>query len=146
MPNFRPDTGGRRWFLARVASSVALWGGTGTAFPVCAAFPVYVAQIPGCSIWIIPCAAPSSSPRCSTKKRGLGCACVLCLPRPEQLRQPGAGRAHSPRVRCAFSPPRTEPQFSNAGRVRLVSVLRSWPLATTLPADVGHPESQEVFG
>ena len=80
------------------------------------------------------------------QKRGLSRPCVLCLPRPEQLRQPGAGRAHSPRVRCAFSPPRTEPQFSNAGRVRLVSVLRSWPLATTLPADVGHPESQEVFG
>ena len=24
------------------------------------------------------------------KKRGLACACVLCLPQPEQLRQPGA--------------------------------------------------------
>ena len=29
---------------------------------------------------------------------------------------------------------------------QLVSVLGSWPLAATLPADVDHPECQEVFG
>ena len=34
---------------------------------------------------------------------------------------------------------------SREGCVRLVSVLGSWPLATTLPADVDHSESQEVF-
>ena len=33
-----------------------------------------------------------------------------------------------------------------AGWVHLVSVLGSWSLAATLPADVNHPESQEVFG
>ena len=33
-----------------------------------------------------------------------------------------------------------------AGRVHLVSVLGSWSLAATLPVDVNHPESQEVFG
>ena len=32
------------------------------------------------------------------------------------------------------------------GQVRLVSVLGSWTLAATLPADVNHAESQEVFG
>ena len=32
------------------------------------------------------------------------------------------------------------------GLVHLVSVLGSWSLATTLPVDVNHPESQEVFG
>ena len=32
------------------------------------------------------------------------------------------------------------------GRVCLVSVLGSWSLAVTVPADVNHPESQEVFG
>ena len=32
------------------------------------------------------------------------------------------------------------------GRVSLVSVLGSWPLAVTLQADVNHPESQDVFG
>ena len=30
--------------------------------------------------------------------------------------------------------------------VCLVSVLRSWSLAATLPAYLNHPESQEVFG
>ena len=29
--------------------------------------------------------------------------------------------------------------------VRLVSFLRTWPLAATLPADVNRPDSQEVF-
>ena len=33
-----------------------------------------------------------------------------------------------------------------AGLVRLVSLLWSWSLAATLPVDVNHPESQEVFG
>ena len=46
------------------------------------------------------------------------------------------------RVRCALSPPLSQPQFL----VHLVSVLGSWSLAVTLEADVNHPESQEVFG
>ena len=45
------------------------------------------------------------------QKHGLGWACVLCLSRPEQLRQPGACWARSPRARRAFSPPRLQPQF-----------------------------------
>ena len=57
MPHFRPDPGGRWWSLVRVASSVALRGGAGTAFPV------FAAQAPGCSIWSGPCAARGSSPR-----------------------------------------------------------------------------------
>ena len=44
------------------------------------------------------------------QKHRLGWACVLCLPRPEQLRKPGARRAHSPWVSCTLSPPR--PSFS----------------------------------
>ena len=32
------------------------------------------------------------------------------------------------------------------GCVCIVTVLRSWPLAETLPANVNHPECQEVFG
>ena len=36
------------------------------------------------------------------QKRGFGCACVLCLPRPERFRHPEAW-AHSPRKRYAFS-------------------------------------------
>ena len=35
------------------------------------------------------------------QKHGFGCACVLCLPRPEQSRQPEAW-AHSPRMQRAF--------------------------------------------
>ena len=51
-------------------------------------------------------------------------------------------------MQSAFSPPLSQPQFPLApvGCVHLVSVLGSWPLAATLPADVDHPESQEVFG
>ena len=40
----------------------------------------------------------------SPQKRGFGCACVLCLPRPERFRQPGAW-AHSPRCGCGASFP-----------------------------------------
>ena len=36
------------------------------------------------------------------QKHGLGCTCVLCLPRPQQFRQPEAW-VHSPRMRCSFS-------------------------------------------
>ena len=36
------------------------------------------------------------------QKRGFGCTCVLCRPRPERFRQPGAW-APSPRMRRAFS-------------------------------------------
>ena len=36
------------------------------------------------------------------QKRGFGCACVLCLPQPERLRQPEAW-APSPWAQCAFS-------------------------------------------
>ena len=36
------------------------------------------------------------------QKRGFGCACILCLPRPQRFRQPEAW-APSPRVQRAFS-------------------------------------------
>ena len=51
------------------------------------------------------------------QKRRLSWACILCLslalclPLPEQLRQPGAGWVHSPWVWCAFSPLRPQPHF-----------------------------------
>ena len=54
----------------------------------------------------------------SPQKHGLGWACVLCLPQPEQLRQPGASWAHSPQVRCAFFPPWSQPQFPRTSWVR----------------------------
>ena len=45
------------------------------------------------------------------QKCRLSWACVLCLPRPEQLRQPGAWQVHSPWVQCTLSPPQFQPQF-----------------------------------
>ena len=59
--------------LFRFASSVALQGVGG------AAFPVYAAQAPGCSIWGVPCVPALGY---STKAWTSTCACVLCLPRP----------------------------------------------------------------
>ena len=74
---------------------------------------------------------------------------------PERLRQPRARPTHSPRVRRAFSPPRSQPQLPPAP-VRCVHFLPSASpapvpacalcLDATLPANVNHPESQEVFG
>ena len=40
-------------------------------------------------------------------------AYILCLPRLEQLRQPGAWWAHSPQVQCTLSPLQCQPQFSH---------------------------------
>ena len=53
----------------------------------------------------------------------LGWACVLCLHRPEQLRQPGAWGAHSPRVWFALSPPWSQPQ---SPRTSLVCLCLFW--------------------
>ena len=144
-PNFLPDTGRQRWSLIQVASSVVLRGGAG------AAFPVYAAQAPGCSIRSVPCAARGSSPRGfhkSTEQKAA--ACILCLPQPSSsgsqeldgLTLPGCG-APSP-LRgpslsfcpcqsgvCAFSPPHSQPQSPPApvGACALC-------LAATLPEDV----------
>ena len=46
----------------------------------------------------------------SPQRRRLGWACVLCLPRPEQLRPPGGGRARSPR--CGAPSPLRSPSLS----------------------------------
>ena len=82
------------------------------------------------------------------QKRRLSWACVFCAfpGRAAQAARsltgalsPGAGR---------LLPSRSQPQFPRAPVrcVQLVSILGSWPLAATLPVDVDHPESQEVFG
>ena len=83
MPNFRPDTGGQRWSLIQVASSVGLRGGTG------AAFPVYAAQAPGALYGACPALRAVPALGCSTKS---GTRLRLrFVPSPsEQLRQPGA--------------------------------------------------------
>ena len=80
------------------------------------------------------------------QKRGLSCACILCLPHRsssgslelDRCTLPGAVRLLPSAVPASVS--------VRSGQMCLVSVLRNWPLAATLPADVDHPESQEVFG
>ena len=83
----------------------------------------------------------------SPQKRGLCWACVLCLPRSSSGRQELDGRTLPG---CGAPNPLRGPSLSFRAMVgceRFVSVLRSWPLAATLPGgDVNHPESQEVFG
>ena len=77
LPNFRPDTGGRRWSLVQVASSVALGGGAGVDFPS------LLLRLPAALYGACPALRrarfqPSGVPQ----KRRLSGACVLCLPRP----------------------------------------------------------------
>ena len=155
MPNFRPDTGGQKWSLIQVASSVTLWGGAGTAFPV------YAAQAPGCSIWSVPCAVLGSSPRLfhkSAEQKAVPAFCAFPFQVAQAARgltgalSPGAAHllpsevpasvsTHASRV-CVPSPlrvPSPSPRPRQSGACALC-------LAATLPADVYHPESPEVFG
>ena len=121
--NFRPDTGGRRWTLIQVASSITLRGETGAVFPS-------AAQTPAWSIWSVPCAAQGSSPPVFHKSADLAAPAVCAFP--TQAAQaarsltgalslgvarlfpsvvPASVSASASRVRvCAFSPPRPQPQ------------------------------------
>ena len=81
------------------------------------------------------------------QKCRLGWACVLCLPWPSSS---GSQELDGPTLpRCSAPYPLRGPSLSfraRAGRVFLVSLLGSWSLAATLPEDINHPVSQEVFG
>ena len=74
------------------------------------------------------------------QKLGLGCACVLCLPRPSSSGRQELDRRTLPG--CGALSPLGGPSLSfcpcQSGACALC-------LATPLPADVDHPESQEVF-
>ena len=126
--------------LFRFACSVMLWGGRGTVdkyhWPVWGGPAVFRPHWV-CPLLMACVLSPSTLLRLQVSLQGVGpklCAlarpkllrfsflgttqrhrlswtCVLCLPQPEQLKQPGACRAHSPRVRCTLSPPRPQPQF-----------------------------------
>ena len=99
-------------YLASVCRSLqclisALQGGTG------AAFPVHTAQAPGCSIWSGPCARRGSSPRVFHKSADSTVPAFCAFPaRAAQAARSLTG-ALSP-VRCAFSPPWSQPQFPPA--------------------------------
>ena len=80
------------------------------------------------------------------QRRRLGWACVLCLP---GLSCSGDQVLDKRTLfRCSVTSPLPVPASvsGHAGWVRLVSLLGSSSLAETFPADVSHPESQEVFG
>ena len=75
------------------------------------------------------------------QKCGLGWARILCLPRPS-----GSGSQEldgRPLPGCGAPSPLRGPSLSVRPRRSGACALC---LATTLPADVDHPESQEVFG
>ena len=164
---------GRGGLLFRFTYSVVLWGGRGAAdkchWRVWGALPVFrphwVCPAHGCVL------SPSILLRLQAALQGAGPE-LRALPRPKLLssgfwvlhkdadsvgpafcafpigaaqatrslrsaRSPGAGRLIPSAVPASVS--------MRAGRVHPVSVLGSWTLAVTLPADVDHPESQEVF-
>ena len=85
------------------------------------------------------CAVPALV--CSTKHGTKSCACFLCLPHPS-----GSGSqeldGHT-LPRCGTPSPLRIPSPSPSPCLSGACTLC---LATTLPADVDHPESQEVFG
>ena len=113
------------------------------------AFPVYTAQAPGCSIGSVACIACGSSFRVLHKSADSVAPAFCAFPGLSGSGSQGLDRCTLPGCRCALSPPPPQPQFLRmpVGCQRLLFVLRSWPLAATLPAaDVDHPESQGVFG
>ena len=128
--NFRPDTGRRRWSCSGslVQSCCGEGGALQADIAVCGehspcsghimfarsrvcALPVYTAQAPGCSIWSMPCIACGSSFWVLHESVDSIAPVFCAFPGPSSIRQPGAGRAHSPRARCAFSPLRPQTQF-----------------------------------
>ena len=152
---------GRGGFLFRFAGSVLLWGGRGPAgrylcvwvaltvfwphwvcprSPVCA-FPVCTAQAPGCCIWSVPCVECSSSFRVFHKSAD-SVAPVFCA-------FPSWSSSGSQELDgrilpgCGVPSPLHGPSLSFRPRQSGACALC---LAATLPADVDHPESQEVFG
>ena len=76
VPNFCPDTGGRRWPLVQVASSIALQGGAG------AAFPFTLLRLPAVLYEVCPALRGVPALGVPQKRGTKGCACFLHLPRP----------------------------------------------------------------
>ena len=124
MPNSRPDTGGQRWTLIQVASSVALQGGTG------AAFPSMLLRLPANLHGACPALRAVSALGCSRKARTR--LCLRFVPS-----QSVAQAARS--LTCTLSPdaapllPSAAPVPTRAGQVRAPEFSRD------------PPESQEVF-
>ena len=158
MSNFRPDTRGRRWSLVQVHLFSPAAGREGRCRQISLACvgstrsvrPHWVCPAHGCVLSpSIPLRLRAAVPVFGYSTKAwpqLGLRFVPSLSRAAQAAR--SLRVHFSRVQCAFSPLQSQPQFPcvPVGCLRLVSVLRSWPLAATLLADVDHPESQDVFG
>ena len=166
MSNFCPDTGGGGGLLFRFTGSVVLPGGRGAAdkchWPVWGALAVFRPH------WVCPRSRHVLSPstllrllvtlygagpalraapvfRSSTKAQprlGL-CLCLPCPSTSGSQELDGCTLPGAVRLIPSVGPASVSPR---AGCVRLVSVLGSWPLATTFPVDADHPKSQAVFG
>ena len=154
VPNFRPDAGRRRCSY----SGCSFRRAAGRRWRC---FPCLTAHAPDCSIWSVPCTGRGSSPPVfhkSVEQKAAPAFCAIPVLAARAVRSlmgalsPGAARlfpsavpvsvsASASRV-CVPSPlrvPSPSPHLHRSGACVLC-------LATTLPADVDHPESQEVFG
>ena len=135
MPNFRPDTGGRRWTLIRVASSVALRRGAG------AAFLSTLLRLPAVLYGACPALRVVPAVGCSTKARNKKLRLRFAFPvRAAQAARSLTG-ALSPGAAHLLLSPSPAPVPARAGWSGACALC----LTTTLPADVDLPESQEVF-
>ena len=113
---------------------------------VCA-LPIYTAQAPGCSIWSGPCVACDSRFWVFHQSADSVGPAFCAFPSLSSSGRQELDRCTLPW--CSAPSPLRGPSLSfraPVGCVRLVSILESWPLTSTLLADVDHPESQEVFG
>ena len=167
MANFHPDTSGQRWSLVQVhlfspavrreghcrQISLACVGST-CSVPATLGLARLTARV----LSRLHC----SSSRLLYRERALSCvqfqfsgtpqkcrlgwACSLCLPRPQQLRQPGAGGAHS--ARCMAPSPFRGPSLSFRASRLGVPCVCSGELVCSCdpPSRCQPPESQEVFG
>ena len=104
MPNFRPDTGRRRWSLFRLLvpspcrEELALLS-----------LSMLLSQAPSCSIWSMLCAARGSSPPVFHKSPDLAAPAFCAFPGPSSSGSQELDGS-TPRVWHAFSPLRPQPQ------------------------------------
>ena len=127
-----------------------VWGALAVFWPPwvcpCSMRVCYTADTPGCSPGSGPCAACGSRFRVLHKRAdSVGPAFCAFPAQAAQAARSLTGALSPGAVR--FLPSAVPASVSTCTSwVPLVSVLGSWSLAATLPVDVNHPESQEVFG
>ena len=134
MPNFCPDTGGRWWSLVQVASSVALRGGGALLSQ-----PTLL-TLPAALYGACPAIACGSSFRVLHKSAHSAAPAFCAFPAPaaQAARSLMGALPGAARLRPSVAPALVfRPCWSGACALCL---------ALTLPADVYHPESQEVSG